>query len=155
MTATRASIARSPEALLAYDTDGDGILNETEWAAVRAANADGTLVLPERSEHPAGGSHGARSLPEVLQPYDIDSDRMLNEEEMVAVKAAIADGSLVLPERSQGGGGHSGLRARRALSTFWGEPGVIPMRQHGRPAVGVPLGARVSRFEGQNSHTPS
>ncbi|MHA3771788.1 hypothetical protein ACXR0O_09660 [Verrucomicrobiota bacterium sgz303538] len=52
-----------PDALKAYDKDGDGKLSETELAAVKAAIADGTLKLPPPPAKPPTGGAGAPPPP--------------------------------------------------------------------------------------------
>ncbi len=67
------------EIMKRFDTDGDGVLSDTEREAMRAA-------MPPRR----GGPRGERpSREEMTKRFDTDGDGVLNEEERAAMQASI------------------------------------------------------------------
>ena len=114
-------------ALVAYDADKNGKLDETEQAAVTKAIEDGTLEMgppgggrggegkPPRGERPPGKmiAGQAAKVYESVAAYDTDKTGTLSETEQAAVAKAIDDGSLKLPRpggRGPGGPGGPGGR---------------------------------------------
>ena len=99
-TGTQPPAPQLPAELKPYDVDGNGVLSDAEKAAVKAAIEAGTLKLPAppQPQPPTGTQQPpAPALPDALKAYDKDGDGKLNEAELAAVKAAIADGTLKLP----------------------------------------------------------
>lgn len=95
-----------------YDVNKDGVLDQTELAALRQDIADGKIGPP-----PGGlgmrGPGGPGPLPkEILDKYDLNKDGKLDETERAALQQDIQDGKVQLPAPGPGqhGPGSPALR---------------------------------------------
>jgi hypothetical protein len=87
-----------------YDVNKDGVLDQTELAALRQDLADGKIGPPPGAPgmRPPGGP-GVRPLPkDILDKYDLNKDGQLDESERAALEKDIQSGKIPPPPPPMG-----------------------------------------------------
>lgn len=85
--------------LAVYDADDNGVLDQTERAAMKADMDAGIIDPPPM---PRRGHRGPP--PEVVAKYDANGDGTLDASERATLKADIESGVLVVPRHGRGAG---------------------------------------------------
>jgi hypothetical protein len=108
-----AHLADTYAAVVPFDVNANGQLDATEQTALAAAIVDGTFVLPERTNAPAGTNCPVPPTPTadistniaahltaeyaVIAPFDANHDAALDATEQVALADAIVAGTVTFP----------------------------------------------------------
>jgi Ca2+-binding EF-hand superfamily protein len=116
-----------------YDANQDGVLDQTELAALRKDVAEGKVTPPRGGPGGPGQPGGFRGpeksgapqrrLPkDLLDKYDLNKDGKLDESERAALHKDIEDGKISPPNHGRGPGGPGGppppLSAAQILEKF-------------------------------------
>lgn len=115
-------LATTYAAVVSYDANTDGQLDETEQSDLATAIAGGTFLLSGRTNAPAGTNCLAPPAPNadmsthlaahlaaeyaVIAPFDLNHDSTLDDTEQAALAEAIVAGTVTLPMPPRHGGHH-------------------------------------------------